>query len=176
MEPSLKKSLIVISVDFKKAYDSIKREKIIEVVKDYKIHPKVIDATAEIYEGDTTQINIDYDLETELDITRGIKQGCTGSTTIFKLITCKIIDKIEREGKRFENNHIKLGALFFADDELVIATNIEETKGNMKILVEICRECGLDINKEKSNILIFNMVDKSEEISNRKHKISRYRN
>ena len=53
----------------------------IEVMKDYKIHPKVIDATAEIYEGDTTKINIGYDLETELDITSGIKQGCTGSTT-----------------------------------------------------------------------------------------------
>ena len=60
----MKKILIVISVDFKKAYDSIKREKIIEVMKDYKIHPKVIDATAEIYEGDTTKINIGYDLET----------------------------------------------------------------------------------------------------------------
>ena len=42
-------------------------------MKDYKIHPKVIDATAEIYEGDTTKINIGCDLETELDITSGIK-------------------------------------------------------------------------------------------------------
>ena len=70
-------------------------------MKDYKMHPKVIDATAEIYEGDTTKTNIGYDLETELDITSGIKQGCTGSTTIFKLITYTIIDKIEREGKGF---------------------------------------------------------------------------
>ena len=69
-----------------------------------------------------------YDLENELDITSGIKQGCTGSTTIFKLITYKIIDKIEREGKGFENSHIKLGALFFADDGLVIASNIDEAK------------------------------------------------
>ena len=133
----MKKSLIVISVDFKKAYDSIKREKIIEVMKDYKIHPKVIDATAEIYEGDTTKINIGYDLENELEITSGIKQRCTGSTTIFKPVTYKIIDKIEREGKGFENNHIKLGALFFADDGLVIATNIKEAKWNIKILMEI---------------------------------------
>ena len=132
-------------------------------MKNYKIHPKVIDATAEIYEGDTTKINIGYDLETELDITSGIKQGCTESTTIFKLITYKIIFKIEREGKGFENL-IKLRALFFADDGLVIATNIEEAKGNINILVKICKECGLEINKEKSNILIFNMVDKPEEI------------
>ena len=30
--------------------------------------------------------------------------------------------------------------------------------------MEICRECDLDINKDKSNILIFNMEDKPEEI------------
>ena len=30
--------------------------------------------------------------------------------------------------------------------------------------MEICRECGLEINKDKSNILIFNMEDKPEEI------------
>ena len=30
--------------------------------------------------------------------------------------------------------------------------------------MKICRECGLEINKDKSNILIFNMEDKPEEI------------
>ena len=50
----MKKSLIVISVDFKKAYDSIKREK-----KNHRSNERlqntsksIIDATAEIYEGD----------------------------------------------------------------------------------------------------------------------------
>ena len=108
----MKKSLIVISVDFKKSIRFNKKwkkiievmkdykihpkiivcnkkwKKIIEVMKDYKIHPKIIDYSRNIaYEGDTTKINIGYDLETELglDITSGIKQGCTGSTTIFKL-------------------------------------------------------------------------------------------
>ena len=166
VEESLKmrKSLIIVSVDFKKAYDSIKREQIIEVMKEYKIHPKLIDATADIYEGDTTRINIGYDLEQKMSITSGIKQGCTGSTTIFKLITYKIIKKLEREGKGFENDIIKLGALFFADDGLIISTTIEEAKENIRTLLEICTECGLEINKDKSNIIIFNMENKPEEI------------
>ena len=46
----------------------------------------------------------------------------------------------------------------------IIAYNIEEAKGNIKILMKICRECGLEINKDKSNILIFNMEDKPEKI------------
>ena len=37
-------------------------------------------------------------------------------------------------------------------------------KGNIKILMEICRECGFEVNKDKSNVLIFNMEDKPEEI------------
>ena len=159
-----KKSLIVISVDFKKAYDSIKREKIIEAMIEYKIHPKVIDATGEIYKGDTTKINIGYDLEEESEITSGIKQGCTGSTTIFKLITYRIMKKLEREGKGFENENVKIESLFFADDGLIIATNVEQAKENIKALIEVCSESGLEINKNKSNILIFNMKESPEEI------------
>ena len=159
-----KKNLIVISIDFKKAYDSIKREKIIEVMKEYKIHKKLIDTTGEIYKGDTTKINIGYDLERELEVTSGIKQGCTGSTTIFKLITYKIMKKLEREGKGFKNENIKIESLFFADDGLIMATSIEEAKENIKALIEVCGDCGLEINKDKSNIIIFNMKDKPAEI------------
>ena len=34
--------------------------------------------------------------------------------------------------------------------------------------MDICRECGLEVNKEKSNILIFNMGEKPEEIEGSK--------
>ena len=54
---SRNKALIVIAIDFTKAFDSIKREKMIEVMKKYKIHWQIIDAVANIYSGDSTEIN-----------------------------------------------------------------------------------------------------------------------
>ena len=45
-----------------------------------------------------------------------------------------------------------------------MAHTIEETERNIKMLLAISREFGLEINKEKSNILIFNTKEQPEEI------------
>ncbi|MCP4485682.1 MAG: hypothetical protein GY823_14200, partial [Flavobacteriaceae bacterium] len=56
-----RKQLVVIAVDYTKAYDSIDRKTIIETLIKYKIHPSVIDSIAEIYQGDKTIINLNSD-------------------------------------------------------------------------------------------------------------------
>ena len=45
----MKKTLIVKSIDFAKVYDSIKREKLIEVLMENKVNPKCIDLIASVY-------------------------------------------------------------------------------------------------------------------------------
>ena len=158
-----KKALIVMSLDFSKAFDSSKREQIIVALMKYKIHPKIIDTVANIYKQDTTSIKIG-DKELKMDITSGIRQGCTGSTIFFKLITYMIIEQIEYIGKGFSNEEVNIGVLFFADDGLLMAHTIEEAQRNLQILLEISREFELEINKEKSKILIYNMKEQPEQI------------
>ena len=82
----MKKELIVTCIDYSKAFDSIKRDKIIEALMHYRIHPKIIDTIAKIYQNDSTEIQIG-ELRKNINITSGIRQGCTGSTMLFKLIT-----------------------------------------------------------------------------------------
>ena len=53
-----------------------------------------------------------------MNITSGIKQGCTGSTTLFKLITYEIIKELEKNGERLEMDANLPNSLFFADDSL----------------------------------------------------------
>ena len=50
-----KNLIVVILIDFRKAYDSIKRDKNKEVLMEYKIHPEMIDATTEILTIDRLQ-------------------------------------------------------------------------------------------------------------------------
>ena len=49
----MKRPLFVIAIDFSKAFDSIKRDTRIQVLKKYRIHPKIIDIIAHIYEKDS---------------------------------------------------------------------------------------------------------------------------
>ena len=50
------KALYFTFIDFKKAYDSIHRGKLIEVLIKYKVNPKVIDIIVQMYERDRTTI------------------------------------------------------------------------------------------------------------------------
>ena len=52
------KKLIVVAIDFKKAFDSIDRGRLVEVMIRYRIHPQVIDMIVRVYGGDETVISM----------------------------------------------------------------------------------------------------------------------
>ena len=153
--------LIVISIDFTKAYDSVKREKLIKVLKDYKVNANLIDIISNLYNNDQTIMNKNQQTEIEINVTCGIKQGCTASTTLFKLITYEIIKNLENsciEG--FKDNNFRIKSLFYADDVLLLTHTVVEAEKAIDKLIEVGGECGLTINMIKSKILIFNMKEK----------------
>merc|ERR1712121_338 len=69
------KSLYFAFIDFKKAYDSIDRRKLIEVLIGYKINPKIIDLIVQMYKDDYTIIKLG-NMQEKMEITGGIRQGC----------------------------------------------------------------------------------------------------
>ena len=93
-------------IDFKKAYDSIHRGKLIEVLIRYKVHPKVIDIIVQMYEKDRTTIQLGKMKET-IDVTCGIRQGCSISTLLFKMVTYSIIEELLEEGELYNKRKYK---------------------------------------------------------------------
>ncbi len=55
-------------------------------MKKNKIHPDIINFIAGVYIGDRTKVEIGKE-DVEIEVTSGIRQGCTASTTLFKLVT-----------------------------------------------------------------------------------------
>ena len=160
-----KDRLIITGIDFSKAYDSIKRHKIIEVLKEYKVHKNIINSIAEIYRNDVVNLQLGKSENIqEIEVTSGIRQGCTISATLFKLITYKIIKELENKIKGYKTNKVNIKTLFFADDGLIISKNEEEARKDIEEIQKVAKEFGLEINKNKSNIMIFNTKNKVEEI------------
>ena len=87
---------------------------------------------------------------------------CTGSTLLFKLITYVIMEKLEERERGHKNGLFTISSLFFADDGLIFSGNIETAMEIIQILTEISNECGLELNKDKSNIIIFNMKERDQ--------------
>ena len=75
-------------IDFKKAYDYVDRKRLIEVLIEFNINPHIINILVQMYEGYKTTILLGRMKET-IDVTCGIRQGCSISALLFILITFK---------------------------------------------------------------------------------------
>ena len=160
------KQLIVTAIDFSKAFDSIDRKSLIGALKKFKVHTNVINNIFNIYDNDSTTLNLNGQNITNMKITSGIRQGCTGSTTLFKLVTFIIIKAIKNYNHGFRNRKYFIPALFFADDGLIMSETKTEAEKMISKLNNIASECGLEVNKLKSHVLVFNKKENFDKIAN----------
>ncbi|CAL4144091.1 unnamed protein product, partial [Meganyctiphanes norvegica] len=59
---------------------------------------------------------------------------------------------------------ITLESLFFADDSILMADSVENAKHNLNILIEVSKKYGLNLNREKCKIIIYNDTENTKEI------------
>ena len=138
----MKKELIVTCIDYSNAFDSIKRDNIMEALMHNRVHPKIIYTIAKIYQNNFTEIQIG-ELRKNINITSIIRQGCTGSTMLFKLITYMMISELNRTGTGYRDENVNIESLYFADDGLLLANSIEDAKNNLKIVIQVSRDSNL---------------------------------
>ena len=61
-------------IDFKKAYDSIDRQKLIEVMAKYEINIRIIEMVVQMYAADRTTIKLGTKKK-KIEVTCGIRHG-----------------------------------------------------------------------------------------------------
>ena len=54
-----KEQMVAIAIDFKKTHDSIKRETMVQILKELRIDSKIIDFIVRIYKEDSTKIQLE---------------------------------------------------------------------------------------------------------------------
>ena len=109
---------------------------------------------AKVYSGDSTNIKA-RGKDENIRVTSGIKQGCTASTVFFKLITYMIIETLEKEGEMVEVDGVRINSIWFADDSILAANTLEGARKNIKIVRDVGKMFGLEINEGKSMVMIY---------------------
>ena len=104
---------VIVAIDFRKAYDSVKRERVLEILQEYRIEGRVIELFKRVYSEDGTRLVLGEQSEVEVEVESGIRQGCTASTVLFKLITFKIIEVLNRKLGGVSVGNVRLRSLFF---------------------------------------------------------------
>ena len=95
---------VLTFIDFKKAFDSIDREKMMKILKAYGIPPNLLRAIDKMYANTRAKV-ISPDGETgDVDITAGVLQGDTLAPFLFVIV----LDYALRESHRWEGRGIRV--------------------------------------------------------------------
>ena len=160
----MKRELVVVAVDFSKAFDSVERRALVEALKYYKCHWRVIDAIASVYVGDRTRIFREGVQMGEIEAMSGIRQGCTVSPHLFVMVVGMIIERLLQSGLGYVSEGMRVPVLFYADDGLLLARSTGEAERMIRILEEAAGESGLAINRDKSMCMVFNGENVGEDV------------
>lgn len=148
-------------IDLEQAYDNVPRERLWATLKEAGISGSLIMAVRHLYNNDMYQIRCGNRLTDPFRGTKGLKQGCSMSPTLFKIYLHESVkpwyDQCGDVGPFIENE--QLLSLFFADDQVVFARR----KVYLEMMIYKLKTCyeaaGLKINFEKTEYMAIGDTD-----------------
>ena len=161
-------SCVLTFIDFRKAFDTIHRGKLMEILRAYGVPAKIVSAIAATYSQTWAKVRTpDGDTES-FEILAGVLQGDTLAPFLFIValdyaLRCAIDGKEEELGFTLTKRASRrvpaktLTDLDFADDISLLSDSVEKA---CKLLIEVERQCiriGLGMNTKKTKVMAENV-------------------
>ena len=151
-----KKPLYILSIDYAKAFDSIKRLEMMKILQEYRVDPMIVNLIKQIYTNDSTTLYLNAQKVIDIEITSGIRQGCNMSALLFILVTYKIIEDIDKFNKGYNDEEFKISSLFYMDDGIIFTHEKDQMERIINHIQQTSQKYGLELNKSKCKIMLFN--------------------
>ena len=157
------KILYMCFIDYEKAFDRVNHEKLIQCLQQLDINGKDLKLIRNLYWNQKAFIRTDSGLSPEIQIKRGVRQGCVLSPCLFNLYT----ENIFRETKC--DKGIKIGGktinnLRYADDTVLLA----ETKEDLQLIInevnKVGKEYGMKMNANKTKTMVITRKENTPQI------------
>ena len=156
--------LIIMTIDFEKAFDKISHHFIFKILEKLKIGNKNLGFIKLFYKNIFSKIEINGDYTSKIKIKRGIRQGCPLSMLLFIISTDLLTRKIQKneqiKGIKFQNFNFKIAQ--YADDTTFAFQNYKEIEDILIELKQFEKVSGLKINPEKTQIIATNTFLKTK--------------
>ena len=159
-----KKPLFLCFIDFRKAFDKVDHELLWRKISNYGAGGKFLDIIKLTYEKVKSCVMSKGGLTNFFSYRRGVRQGCLLSPLLFSLYLNDLVECLERNGALgVELRDIRLYAMLYADDLILLAENDYDLKLQMDILGNYTIKWGMEIKRGKTKVIIFNDPMKRKE-------------
>ena len=160
-------SCIMTFIDFRKAFDSIHRGKLMDILRAYGIPEKMVTAIAATYSETWAKVRTSDGVTQPFQILAGVLQGDTLAPFLFIIaldyaLRCAINGREEELGFTLTKRASRripakmITDLDFADDISLLSDTVEKACKLLREVEQHCNRIGLGINAKKTKVMPIN--------------------
>ena len=158
------KNVVCTFVDFKKAYDSVDRKSLFQILKEQGLDLKTLALIKETLSNTKAKVKFMGCVSEPFKIETGVRQGDGLSPLLFNCVLEKVVQEWRQQKVACRvDQPIKLGrgkleidCLAFADDLAILTHDVPTAQKQIEILQETAQRVGLQISFEKTEYITCN--------------------
>jgi hypothetical protein len=164
--------LCMAFVDLKKAYDSVSRPLLLDILRAEGLPKKLVSLIEKLYEKTTLRVRLRGQIGRQVQISSGVRQGCVLSPVLFNLflnyLLKTILPELEERGVllqyRIGNSLFKLDVheelqekkmwgFLYADDLVLLAETKQKLHDSLRLFDTLMTRAGMELSISKTKTL-----------------------
>lgn len=156
-----RKDVFICFLDYEKAFDRIHHDKLLAMLEEIGLDRQDIQLIKNLYWGQTANIRIGNITTDDINIQKGVRQGCILSPLLFNLYSDRIFkEALEELGNcGIKVNGIPITTIRYADDTVILSDSIENLQTLFNKINVVGVKYGLNINSSKTKFMIVSRTE-----------------
>ena len=144
-------------VDFRKAFDSVWHKGLFLKLECLNISGNILEIIKDIYSKTTCSVKINDKMTQFFNYSKGVRQGCPLSPTLFNLYINDLINEVEAINPSPLHLHqeANVSCLLYADDLILLSRTQHGLQKMLDRLTEFCATWNLSVNTKKTKCITF---------------------
>ncbi|KAG0726080.1 Retrovirus-related Pol polyprotein from type-1 retrotransposable element R2 [Chionoecetes opilio] len=143
-------------VDLKKAFDSVHRESLWDLLRLRGIPARTIGLMTGLYSGTESAVKCGAGVSSFFPVNTGVRQGCVLAPSLFNTCMDWVLGKVvDQSDCGASLGNTKITDLVFADDAVIFAESLEVLVMAFEALHEQAKPLGLEVSWLKTKVQVF---------------------